>query len=114
MYNINNRSKPTKNLAAPNPKFVFSFVLLGFRAKITEITGQKLQIEFTNHMFQGFRFGFFGGRPPHAPPPAPPAQSFGGGAWGGPKCWTCGGLGGPPPKNMGGPGGASMKINETS
>ena len=61
-------------------------------------------------ILQGFRFGFFGGRPPHAPPPAPPAQSFGGGAWGGPKCRTWGGLGGLHQKIWGGLGGPQSKL----
>ena len=43
MYNINNKSKPTKNLAAPNPKFVLC-TFMRFRAKITEITGKNYRL----------------------------------------------------------------------
>ena len=56
---------------------------------------------------QGFPFGFFWGRPPHAPPPAPPAHVFDGGARGGLIPMTWGGMGGPWSPNMGGHGGAS-------
>ena len=59
---------------------------------------------------QGFPFGIFGGRPPHAPPPAPPAHIFDGGAWGGQIPMTWGGMGGPRLSNMGGHGGASHNF----
>ena len=43
---------------------------------------QMLFTECIGNPIQGFPFGIFWGRPPHAPPPAPPAHIFDGGAWG--------------------------------